>query len=421
MNNNKKNNPLDLITELMTSKSQELNSWFEKKWQGLTPLPYFSCDIRHSSIKMAVVDTNLFPGGFNNLCNTYSKKAVAAFKLYFATHHPHVKKIALLAETHTRNRFYLENVLKLQTLINEAGLTCRTVMLSDELHKPLTDVVLSEAKTLSLYKPQFLSNKMVLADDFVPDLILSNNDFSEVPPAGILNLTIPIVPAVTLGWTHRKKFDHFNILHDLVNELSQNFSFDPWLLFAETVRVDGINADNLTVLATKVDELIETLRQKDSQYGIDEAPYIFVKSNSGTYGMGVISVNSGEEILALNRKRRTKLFSSKGGNANESFIIQEGIPTSDSYSDYPIEPVIYGIGKEPVGGFFRIHESKNKYESLNAPGMSFSCLCLHKLDEPHEVDFIDCCAKKELVSGAQFLARLAALAASLEAKSILVL
>ncbi len=80
--------------------------------------------------------------------------------------------------------------------------------------------------------------------------------------------------------------------------------------------------------------------------------------------------------------------------------------------------MIYGIGKNAIGGFFRIHEDKNPFESLNAPGMSFSCLCLHKLDEEHEANFINCRDKKELVAAARFLVRFAALAAALEFKNL---
>jgi hypothetical protein len=65
-----------------------------------------------------------------------------------------------------------------------------------------------------------------------------------------------------------------------------------------------------------------------------------------------------------------------------------------------------------------VHAAKNRFENLNSPGMSFTCLCMHKLDEPHEAYFIDCQHKQELVEVAMDLARLAALAAALEAKRL---
>ena len=130
--------------------------------------------------------------------------------------------------------------------------------------------------------------------------------------------------------------------------------------------------------------------------------------------MGLAAVFSGEDILLFNRKKKNKLMSAKGGVAASSYLLQEGIPTIDKYSGFPVEPVIYAVGTHDVGGFFRVHESKNELESLNAPGMSFSCLCLHKLDEPHESYFLDCQEKEHVVNVSRFLCRLAALASARE-------
>ena len=71
---------------------------------------YSSVDIRMNNFKTAVVDTNLFPAGFNNLCK-YSHQDIA--KILSKTISKTVKnckKILILAENHTRNKFYLENL-----------------------------------------------------------------------------------------------------------------------------------------------------------------------------------------------------------------------------------------------------------------------------------------------------------------------
>lgn len=414
MKSQKPSSPLSVISALLVNKETAVDAWFEKRWSTLKPLPYFSCDLRHSLAKLAVVDTNIFPAGFNNLCNAFSRETITAFKNYFNTYHPQVKKIALLAQSHTRNKFYLMNVCKLKQLLTEAGLECRVTMLLDHYPDESFTITLDDSYRLELYRPDTNSSHFSLGHGFHPDIILSNNDFSNGVPAALQKTTVPIVPNPRLGWHRRRKNDHFAILADLTNDLAQTFAFDPWLIMAHTQKIEITDSENSATLAKAVDGVISQVQKKYEQYGITEQPYVFIKSDSGTYGMGIITANSGEEVAKLNRKKRAKLFSSKAGNAIESFIIQEGIPTLDTYSDYPIEPVIYGVGKQPIGGFFRIHESKNRYESLNAPGMSFSCLCLHKLDEPHESEFIDCTAKRDLIVCAKFLSRLAALAAAIE-------
>jgi hypothetical protein len=72
------------------------------------------------------------------------------------------------------------------------------------------------------------------------------------------------------------------------------------------------------------------------------------------------------------------------------------------------------VGFQVVGGFFRMNAQRDAFASLNARGMEFACLCLHKLDEPHEGAFLNCAEKGNLVSMASVLARIAALAAALE-------
>src|SRR3989338_11426238 len=109
--------PLEKILKLIEDHPKEIEFWFEEKWKGFIPLPYFSCDVRHAQYKLSIVDTNLFPAGFNNLCPAYSRQTKTAFDGYFQNYYPKAKNIALLGEAHTRNKFYLQNLLKLKQLI----------------------------------------------------------------------------------------------------------------------------------------------------------------------------------------------------------------------------------------------------------------------------------------------------------------
>ena len=44
-----------------------IEQWLRRQWQERSPPFYASVDLRNSGFKLAPVDTNLFPGGFNNL------------------------------------------------------------------------------------------------------------------------------------------------------------------------------------------------------------------------------------------------------------------------------------------------------------------------------------------------------------------
>lgn len=414
--------PLEQIHSLLQQRERDVDAWFESKWQGVRPLPYFSCDVRHASFKIGVVDTNLFPAGFNNLCNAFTKDTAKAFDAYFNAHFPGVKNVLLYGENHTRNKFYLLNLLKLQGLIEAGGRSCRVTLPLESYPEPRLSFALDESHALVIDAVARDGGRLVARgtgnDEFVAELVLSNNDFSAGAPKDLEGLSIPVVPSPRLGWHNRAKSTHFEIVSALVAEFGGAFDIDPWKLMPITTRVEGVSEDNLGELANAVDSVLNDVRKKYAEHGVQESPYVFIKNDSGTYGLGIVTVSSAEELSSLNRKKRGKLFSAKAGNQTNRFLVQEGIPTVDTYSGFPLEPVIYGVGNTPVAGFFRLHEGKDPFESLNAPGMSFSCLCLHKLDEPHESYFLNCKDKQRLVCGAKFVTRFAALAAALEADKL---
>ena len=69
-------------------------------------------------------------------------------------------------------------------------------------------------------------------------------------------------------------------------------------------------------------ETLHKIRKKYDEYGIEQEPYVFVKADSGTFGMGIMTVKSGEEIYEINKKTRNKMTSMKEGVENTHLIIQ---------------------------------------------------------------------------------------------------
>ena len=59
--------PLLELERRFLDSSTQIEQWLRAQWQEHTPPFYSSCDLRNSGFKLAPVDTNLFPGGFNNL------------------------------------------------------------------------------------------------------------------------------------------------------------------------------------------------------------------------------------------------------------------------------------------------------------------------------------------------------------------
>ena len=59
--------PLYPVEEVILNQVSAIEAWFRSEWKK-TPAPITSSvDLRHACFKLAPVDTNLFPAGFNNL------------------------------------------------------------------------------------------------------------------------------------------------------------------------------------------------------------------------------------------------------------------------------------------------------------------------------------------------------------------
>jgi glutamate--cysteine ligase len=59
--------PINELEQRMLESMPAIERWFRLEWMEHTPPFYTSVDLRNSGFKLAPVDTNLFPGGFNNL------------------------------------------------------------------------------------------------------------------------------------------------------------------------------------------------------------------------------------------------------------------------------------------------------------------------------------------------------------------
>src|SRR5215204_5774921 len=72
--------PLQLLEKQVLSNQIEIETWFRQQWLKTTPPFYCSMDLRNSGFKVAPVDTNLFPAGFNNLSHGSMPLAVQALQ-----------------------------------------------------------------------------------------------------------------------------------------------------------------------------------------------------------------------------------------------------------------------------------------------------------------------------------------------------
>ena len=59
--------PLLELEQRFLDRMPDIERWLRAQWQEHAAPFYASVDLRNAGFKLAPVDTNLFPGGFNNL------------------------------------------------------------------------------------------------------------------------------------------------------------------------------------------------------------------------------------------------------------------------------------------------------------------------------------------------------------------
>ncbi len=373
--------PLHEIEEHLLSRQPQIEQWFRSQWLE-TPAPFYaSVDLRNAGFKLAPVDTNLFPGGFNNLNPAFMSLCVQAIQTAAERICAKACRILVIPEKHTRNTFYLENVATLLSILRKAGFEVRLGSISDET-TTTTTLELPSGKTLTLEPIQRKDDKLCV-EDFEPCLVLLNNDLSGGQPAILQNLSQPVVPPLKIGWSHRRKSGHFAYYNKVVREFSEMVDIDPWLvdpLFRKCGKIDFRKRDGETCLAKNVGQLLQQIQEKYDQYNIDQEPFVIVKADAGTYGMGIMTVRSVDEVHQLNKKQRNKMSRIKEGQMVTDVIVQEGVYTFETWGEQQAvaEPVIYMIDHFVVGGFYRVHTGRGINENLNAPGMQFEPLAFEE-------------------------------------------
>ncbi len=367
----------------------EIEHWFRSKWQEHTPPFYSSVDLRNAGFKLAPVDTNLFPGGFNNLSDEALPCAVQAAQVAIERVCPDARRLLLIPERHTRNVYYLLNIARLVRILESTGLEVRLGSLSADVTAPTT-VSLPGGQSL-LMEPIQRSGRRVGLAGFDPCIVLLNNDLS----AGLPEILRGLDPAQTLlpplhaGWAVRRKSKHFAHYDEVAGEFARLIQVDPWMinpLFSRCGEVDFRDTASNECLVSQVDQLLAAIREKYRTYEIGQKPFVIVKADAGTYGMGIMTVHDAAQVAELNRKQRNKMAVVKEGLAVTEVIIQEGVPSYEKLELGVAEPVVYMIDRYVVGGFYRVHPERGIDENLNAPGMHFVPLpfqCSCNLPDQH--------------------------------------
>ncbi|MDM0014001.1 glutamate--cysteine ligase [Variovorax sp. J22P168] len=367
--------PINELEQRVLDSTPAIERWFRLEWMEHTPPFYSSVDIRNAGFKLAPVDTNLYPGGWNNLTQEMLPLAVQAAQAAIEKICPEARNLLVIPENHSRNTFYLANVAQLVRIFHMAGLNVRVGSIDPAIKSP-KKIELPNGETVCL-EPVARSKRRLGLKHFDPCTILLNTDLAAGTPGILEDLHEQyLLPPLHAGWSVRRKSNHFHSYEEVSKRFGKLLGIDPWLInpmYAKAADVSFATGQGIDVLTSHVDALLSKVRRKYKEYGINEKPFVVVKTDNGSPGLGVMTVRDAKEIEALVRRPR---LGHKGAVGKESpepcdLIVQEGVLTNERVHNGVAEPVVYMMDRYVVGGFYRVHAERNPDENLNLPGASF--------------------------------------------------
>lgn len=343
---------IEEIENIFHNKYQIFSDWYHHKLESFGATLYTSVDMRFSGEKLVPVDTNVFPAGFNNLSELSIRNASTELRNFIERCCSKPNKILLIGEEHDRNLYYNKNLNIILNIIETAGFKAKIGYISNDLLKN-GDIISTRKK-------------------FVPDLIILNNDLTSGVPKILANIKQPIIPSTKLGWFNRRKSNHFIQYNTLLKELCLVFNIPDGFFTAEFDICDNMNfkeMTNIDKLEHKVESILKKIQHNYKKLNIKQKPYLVIKSDFGTYGLGIMVINNPDEIKTLNKRNKNKLNIVKDGKINDRVLIQEGITSIDKINNKVAEPLLYFVNNNLVEFLYRTNFNRNQMDNLNSKGM----------------------------------------------------
>ncbi|RSZ36446.1 glutamate--cysteine ligase [Variovorax beijingensis] len=371
--------PINELEQRVLDSTPAIERWFRLEWMEHTPPFYSAVDIRNAGFKLAPVDTNLFPGGWNNLTKEMLPLAVQAAQAAIEKICPEARNLLVIPENHSKNTFYLANVAQLVRIFHMAGLNVRVGSIDPAIKSP-KKIELPNGETVCL-EPVVRSKRRLGLKNFDPCTILLNNELTAGTPGILEDLHEQyLLPPLHAGWSVRRKSNHLHSYEELSKRFGKLLGIDPWLINPIYARADGVDFSEgrgIDVLTSHVDAVLTKVRRKYKEYGINEKPFVVVKGHVGGDGPGVVTVRDAKEVEGLAGKPRGASAGSKAAAAARELreprevIVQEGVLTNERVHNGVAEPVVYMMDRYVVGGFYRVHAERAPDENLKLPGASF--------------------------------------------------
>jgi glutamate--cysteine ligase len=356
------NGPINELEQRVLDSMPAIERWFRLEWMEHTPPFYSSVDVRNAGFKLAPVDTNLFPDGWNNLTPAMLPLAVQAAMVAIEKICPEAKNLLLIPENHSnnlKNTFYLSSIAQMRRIFHMAGLNVRIGSIDPDI-KQNTTVELPNGESIVL-EPVIRSAKRLGLKDFDPCTILLNNELTKGLPGILEELHEQFVlPPLHASGSVRRKSTHYKSYEDVCKRFGKLLGVDPWLI--NPMFLTCTDAD----LAASVDTLLAKIKKKYKEYGITDKPFVVVKTNHSS----LADKHAGSSVMMLRQSSELNEHKDIAAFKGE-LVVQEGVLTKERMNDAVAEPVVYMMDRYVVGGFYRVHADRGMDENLCSPGSRY--------------------------------------------------
>jgi glutamate--cysteine ligase len=354
--------PINELEQRVLDSMPAIERWFRLEWMEHTPPFYSSVDVRNAGFKLAPVDTNLFPDGWNNLTPAMLPLAVQAAMVAIEKICPEAKNLLLIPENHSnnlKNTFYLSSIAQMRRIFHMAGLNVRIGSIDPDI-KQNTTVELPNGESIVL-EPVIRSAKRLGLKDFDPCTILLNNELTKGLPGILEELHEQFVlPPLHASGSVRRKSTHYKSYEDVCKRFGKLLGVDPWLI--NPMFLTCTDAD----LAASVDTLLAKIKKKYKEYGITDKPFVVVKTNHSS----LADKHAGSSVMMLRQSSELNEHKDIAAFKGE-LVVQEGVLTKERMNDAVAEPVVYMMDRYVVGGFYRVHADRGMDENLCSPGSRY--------------------------------------------------
>ncbi len=358
------NGPINELEQRILDSMPAIERWFRLEWMEHTPVFYTSVDVRNAGFKLAPVDTNLYPSGWNNLTPAMLPLAVQAAMVAIEKICPEAKNLLLIPENNSNNAsntFYLSSIAQLRRVFHMAGLNVRIGSIDPEI-KENTPIALPNGESI-LLEPVIRTGKRLGLKGFDPCTILLNNELTKGVPGILEELHEQyVLPPLHASGSVRRKSTHYQSYEEVSKRFGKLLGVDPWLINPMFLTCTDID------LAVSVDTLLAKIKKKYKEYGIMDKPFVVVKSNHSSQADK--QAGAGASVMMLRQSSELKDHKDLA-IFNGELIVQEGVLTKERMNDAVAEPVVYMMDRYVVGGFYRVHADRGMDENLCSPGSRY--------------------------------------------------